>query len=65
MPKLKDLTPSHLRCSPCPAAFKAEDGDLIIIGKIVNAAFYPELEHRVGIDEQAVRVPAELINAAV
>lgn len=66
MPKLKELTPLHLRCMPsaCPAAFKTEGG-YVIIGKVVDAKDYPELAGRIGVVEQAVEVPAELIEATL
>ena len=52
MPKLKEITPQHLRCpaGDCPAVYDAGD-ELVIIGKV-------------GPDEFAVRIRKEYLPGA-
>ena len=64
---LEELTPEAMACDvsvSCPAAFKSQGG-YVIIGKVVDAKDYPELAGRIGEDEIAVEVSAELIEGAV
>lgn len=56
---LKDLTPERMRC--VPALFEAENGDLVIIGKRPSEEMLAEIEDRIGEDEFAVVIPAELL----
>jgi hypothetical protein len=57
----ENLTPSHLRCSMggCPAVWKTNDGELIIIGKIAPEALTNHLRDQIGPDEFAVKISAE------
>lgn len=56
----EDITPLHLRCGSggCPSVLKLQNGDLIIIGKKVDAALNAEISHRVADDEYAVVIGA-------
>ena len=58
MPKLIEITPANLRCVPCscPAVYKLDDGDLVIIGKQLDAELLSEVSGKVGHDEYAVRI---------
>lgn len=61
---LKELTPPSLRCGwgTCPSIFQDEDGDYVLIGKVVSDAVLRQLpEGRIGADETVVKVPAALL----
>jgi hypothetical protein len=55
---MEDLTPDHLRCSfgGCPGVYRLNDGDLLIIGKVLPPELMSEMEGRVGPDEFAVKI---------
>lgn len=59
---MKDVTPAKYRCGgavpACPAFFLTDRGTYIIIGKKVN---YSEVRERIGENEDAVEVPAGLL----
>lgn len=66
---MKDLTPERFRCGPiassCPAVLATHDGKLAVIGKAVTEQDYPELAGRIGPDEQAIEISAELVREAL
>lgn len=49
----------------CPAVFENDSGDYVIIGKRPSEAALAELEDRIGEDELAVIIPAELLEKLV
>jgi hypothetical protein len=57
----ENLTPSHLRCSigGCPAVWKVNDGELVIIGKIPPEALVDQLRDKIAPDEFAVKISLE------
>jgi hypothetical protein len=76
--KLANITSEKYRCEfegSCYTIFKScnwdascptviEDGDkFIIIGKIASVNDYPILAGRIGVDEIAIEIPADLIKA--
>jgi hypothetical protein len=62
-PRIRDITPSHLRCSlgACPAIYASEDGNLVIVGKKPSKEVLQQLEGKVGEDEFVVTISPELI----
>lgn len=65
---MKDLTPERFRCDisvSCPAVLATHDGKLAVIGKAVTEQDYPELAGRIGPDEQAIEISAELVMEAL
>lgn len=64
--KIIDITPQKYSCAlvECPAVFKTEDHTYIIIGKIHDAD-HPTLQGRVGQDEIAIEISAELLEGAL
>jgi hypothetical protein len=63
--KLTELTPEKYRCQSlqCPAVFKSDTG-YVVIGKTTNNE-YGELQGRVGADETAIEISADLLEAAL
>lgn len=64
MSDLKDITPEEYHClaGTCPAIFRTPEGQLVIIGKrYINE----DIAHKIGIDEAAVTVPADMIKRAL
>jgi len=57
MPKLKDMTPEHLRCTygPCESVYDAGE-DFVIIGKALTDDQLEQISGKVGHDEYAVRI---------
>jgi hypothetical protein len=65
---MKDLTPVEYRCDvgiSCPAVLETDDGKLAIIGKSVTEQDYPELAGRIGPDEYAIEISADLVRKAL
>ena len=59
MAKIKaELTPIHLRCTvgACPAVYLLDDGDLLIVGKRLEADVLAGIAHKVTDDEFAIRL---------
>jgi hypothetical protein len=54
-------------CIPgsCPAVFENDNGDYVIIGKRPSDDTLEELSDRIGEDELAVIIPAELLEKLV
>ena len=65
---LKDLTPAQYKCAPgssmCPALLKSNAGTYIIIGKSLDLDMKNSLSHRIGHDETALEISAELLEEA-
>jgi hypothetical protein len=63
---LEEVAPEALGCRPtvpmCPAIFKSKGGAYVIVGKLVDASTYQELDGRIGDGEVAIEVPKELID---
>jgi hypothetical protein len=57
---LRNITPSHLRCSfgGCPAVFEDGPAHLVIVGTVVTSE--PDLSGKVGPDECAIRISREM-----
>lgn len=52
--------------SSCPTVIKPDNSDkYVIIGTVVTSQQYPELYARVGIGEEAIEIPRELVDRAV
>lgn len=66
---MKDITPEGHRCGmveECPAVFRLEDGQILLIGKKVEAATLSELTGRsIGADECAVMIDPGLLENVV
>jgi hypothetical protein len=66
---MKNLTPPQYRCTfsaSCPSVFKSDDGkSYIIIGKITSSQHHPELYAKVGVGEEAVEIPRDLLEEAL
>jgi hypothetical protein len=65
---MKDLTPAEYRCeigASCPAVLETDNGKLAIIGKSVTEQDYPELAGRIGPDEYAIEISADLVRKAL
>ena len=64
--KLKEITPQHLKCGilgGCPAIFKDEKGNYLIVGKNINSeASHLKLNHRIAEDEVLISIPCEYID---
>lgn len=62
--KLIDVTPAKYKCpwADCPAIFRSSADTYVIVGKICNTATSPLLG-RVGPDEMAIEIPAELLES--
>jgi hypothetical protein len=62
--RIRDITPSHLRCSigACPAIYASEDGNLIVVGKKPTKDVLRQLEGKVGEDEFVVIISPKLIS---
>ena len=69
MCKLTDITPADVACKPvgptCPAVFKTERGTYVIVGRVTGAYEFAQLQSRVGLNEAAVEISAELLHAAI
>jgi hypothetical protein len=52
----EELTPLHLRCVPCscPAVYRLENGNLLIIGKRLSPEQAAEVIGKIAADEEAV-----------
>lgn len=52
----EEITPSKFRCiyGSCPAVYKLDDGNILIIGKKPNYELYKQIESKVASDEFAV-----------
>lgn len=66
---LIELTPARHRCygvsSTCPAVFKSEKRTYVIVGKVIDVSSHEELRGRIGDNEAAVEIPADLIEAII
>lgn len=64
MTKLTDITPEEYRCpsGDCPAIYRTPNGKLVIIGERYTNDI---LANRVGINESAIIVPADMIKRAL
>lgn len=64
-----EITPEKFRCSTvspmCPAVFRLDNGDLVLIGKAVDSSAYEELRGRLSDDEIAIEIPTELVVGAL
>jgi hypothetical protein len=60
---MDEITPSRYQCAigTCPAAFRLEDGRILLIGKKADVPFINEIAHRVGDDEYAIVVEAGML----
>lgn len=58
------LTENACGAGSCPAIARSGD-DYIIIGKITGILEHPELEGRIGPEEQAVKISAALLEEAL
>jgi hypothetical protein len=59
----EEITPPHLRCGPgsCPAVFRLNNGNLLIIGKLAPHDIKAHIDARIGADEAAVVISAEYL----
>lgn len=60
---MKEITPSRYRCAlgSCPAAFKLDDGRILLIGKKAEASLANQIKDRIGNDEYAIVVEAGML----
>jgi hypothetical protein len=61
---MQEITPDRYRCAfatQCPAAFKLEDGRILLIGKKADSQLLDEISGRLGADEYAVIVEQGLL----
>jgi hypothetical protein len=62
---LKDITPQPYRCHTsqcCPTVFEGDNGNLVIVGKTLDASTLAQVQHKIAADEYAIEVPAGLID---
>jgi hypothetical protein len=59
----KEITPDRYRCllGECPAAFKLDDGRILLIGKKADPFLLNQISGRVGADEYVVVVEPGLL----
>ena len=63
--KLKNITPKPLQCliGSCPAIYLTDRGTAVVIGRRLDSAIVSELlPGKVGIQEEAIEIPRELLN---
>jgi hypothetical protein len=64
-PILTDITPGKYRCGTvgtmCPTIMKTDRKTYIIIGKLIRGETYREIGHKIGDDEEAIEISAELL----
>ena len=61
---MKEITPDRYLCgftAECPAAFRLEDGRIVLIGKRADTPILNQLSGRIGTDEHAVVVEPGLL----
>lgn len=61
---MQEITPDGYRCAmveECPAAFRLEDGRILLIGKKVEPPILNKIAGRIGSDEYAVVVEPGLL----
>jgi hypothetical protein len=60
---MKEITPDRFRCliGECPAAFRLEDGRILLIGKKIEPDLLNKISGRIGGDEYAVVVEPGLL----
>ena len=61
---MQEITPDRYRCgftAECPAAFRLEDGRILLIGKKLDSPTLNKLSGRIGTDEYAVVVEPGLL----
>jgi hypothetical protein len=60
---LEEITPDRYKCSigVCPAAFRLEDGKILLIGKKVDLTILNQISDRIGDDEYAIVVDAGML----
>ncbi len=59
----KEITPDRYRCiiGECPAAFRLDDGRILLIGKKAEPSLLNQISGRIGGDEFAVVVEPGLL----
>lgn len=67
--KLTDITPVKHKCGTvgtmCPTVLQTDAGTYIIIGKRLDMSTEISLSDRIGLDEAAVEIPAEILESAL
>lgn len=67
--ELTDITPAQYKCQPgssmCPAVLQTDAGTYIIIGTRLDMSTEISLSDRIGLDEAAVEIPAEILESAL
>ena len=61
---MKEITPERFLCGfvgECPAAFRLDDGRILLIGKKAEAPVLDKISGRIGADEHAVVVELGLL----
>jgi hypothetical protein len=61
---IEDITPSEFMCGigQCPSVFRKEDGNLLIIGAMVNRSLFSnKITNRIGDHEEIIEVPYDLL----
>jgi hypothetical protein len=61
---MQEITPNRYRCgfvAECPAAFRLEDGRILLIGKKAESPVLDKISGRIGADEYAVVVEPGLL----
>ena len=66
---LKNVTPAQFKCGDvdalCPAVYQSNMQTYVIIGRMVDPEKHPELRSRIGTNETAIEISADLLTGAV
>jgi hypothetical protein len=60
---LEEITPDGFKCSlgACPAVFRLDNGQILLIGKKADSSVLNQISDRVGADEYAIVVDAGML----